>query len=103
MVLKPSQVLLHEYGHQIGLGDTYSENGLQNPANQPQGSVMMNAMSDSLSADDTAGIIKAWSIIYKKEAIQCGTGYQEGTAAVNTFNNFFVGRPALRAPRRRRR
>ena len=76
-----SRTLLHELGHQLGLGDTYSELGYQRPIGQPTG--IMNMYWDvpvgQLAPDDKAGILKVWKTISGELAIEeCPEGYVPG-------------------------
>ena len=80
---------LHEFGHQLGLGDTYTEVGYQVPIGQPQG--IMNsawAVSD-LTADDIAAVRHVWSMIYTGSSNPCSDDYQPGQVQENNLGSQF--------------
>ena len=72
------RVIAHEFGHLMGLGDTYSENGKFAPIMQPP-SIMQNAAS--FSEDDRAGIWNIWRYL-KSGGSPCGPGYREGQTSI---------------------
>jgi hypothetical protein len=54
------RVILHEFGHMMGLADTYSEGGYQTPINQPSGIMNYAYLYDELQPDDIAGAIAVY-------------------------------------------
>jgi hypothetical protein len=67
------RVVLHEYGHIVGLGDTYDEPGYQSVVGQPD-SVMRTAAHLDLEPDDIAGVRALWDHISNGKS-PCGSGY----------------------------
>ncbi len=93
---------LHEYGHQLGLGDTYTEAGYQTPQGQPAG--VMNLYFDvkTLTNDDIAGVRHVWNMIRTGSNNPCGSGYTAGTASTNRNGHRFCvplnGKPPTKPP-----
>ncbi|SMF05323.1 hypothetical protein [Pseudobacteriovorax antillogorgiicola] len=57
------KLVLHEYGHLLGLADTYNEPGRQELQDQPQ-AIMNNLwLVDGLQRDDEIGIRALWSYL----------------------------------------
>lgn len=82
------KLLMHEFGHVMGLGDTYAETGYQNPQNSPK-AVMNSFFSvDTLTDDDRAGLRALWAFINGAENI-CTDSYRVETATENTNSNKF--------------
>ncbi|MBL9020327.1 MAG: ricin-type beta-trefoil lectin domain protein [Myxococcales bacterium] len=86
---------LHEYGHQIGMADTYEEAGKQLPFDQPPG-VMNNynaiPVSD-LTDDDLASVRHVWARVSGRTTAQCPDGYVVGSSSPNVYNNRFCVLP----------
>lgn len=81
-------VVTHEYGHLLGLGDTYTISGQLEPHDQPVS--MMQIHNNPFTADDVAGVRAVWRFI-KTGGFSCGSGYRTGGTRANTFNyNFCV-------------
>ena len=84
---------LHEYGHQLGLGDTYSEATYQLPFDQPPG--IMNLYWDvpDLTDDDIASVRHVWARVSGRSTAQCPVGFVPGTAQPNTNGHIFCVYP----------
>ncbi|HZH14917.1 MAG TPA: RICIN domain-containing protein [Archangium sp.] len=84
---------LHEYGHQLGLGDTYSESSYQLPVDQPPG--VMNLYWDvpDLSEDDIASVRHVWARLKGHSTAQCPEGYVPGKADLNNNGHIFCVHP----------
>ncbi len=84
---------LHEYGHQLGLGDTYSEATYQLPVDQPPG--IMNLYWDvpDLSDDDIASVRHVWARLNGYSIAQCPDGYVPGTTQLNNNGHIFCVHP----------
>jgi len=80
---------LHEYGHQLGLGDTYTEAGYQVPQGQPAGVMALYFNVQTLTADDIAGVRQVWNMINTNSSNPCGAGYTAGTASPNSNGHRF--------------
>lgn len=76
------RIILHEMGHIMGLADTYTEPGYQQPIGQPIG--IMNRLSDvsGLTADDRAGAYALYEFINGRGSF-CDRGYSIGGAYEN--------------------
>lgn len=79
-------VVTHEYGHLIGMGDTYQIDGQLEPHNQPPS--MMQVHNHPFVQDDITGVRAIWRFI-KTGTFSCGEGYRTGSAGANTFNYAF--------------
>ncbi len=75
-------VLTHEFGHSLGLADTYSYSG-GTLAGQP-GSMMQNAVK--FTNDDKAGVWAMWSYLTTGQ-VRCGPGYVESSATNAGFSD----------------
>ena len=83
------RVFAHEYGHQIGLGDTYTEPGYQQPVGQPA-AIMNNLYAlNTLSEDDIDGIRHVWDRLRGATQAQCPLGYTIGQTNENRNNHNF--------------
>ena len=86
------KLVLHEMGHQMGLGDTYYEVGYQTPVGQPE-AIMNNLWwlaSPELTSDDVAGVKNVWDTIKRlKDVNQCPEGYVLGETGDNRNGNVF--------------
>ncbi|NOJ77415.1 RICIN domain-containing protein [Myxococcus xanthus] len=84
---------LHEYGHQLGLGDTYSEATYQLPFDQPPG--IMNLYWDvpDLTDDDIASVRHVWARLSGRSGSQCPAGFIPGTAQPNPNGHIFCVYP----------
>jgi hypothetical protein len=58
------RVILHELGHLMGLADTYTEPGYQQPINQPQSVMNYVYIHDRLQPDDIYGIRALWEYLH---------------------------------------
>ena len=74
---------MHEYGHQLGLGDTYTEASYQTPEGQPPGIMNLYYNVMDLTEDDIAGVRNVWRMIHTGSGDPCGEGYQKGKASKN--------------------
>ena len=96
--------LLHEFGHLMGLADTYVEEGYQNPVNQPNSIMRRGTRDPFLKEDDKAGIRQIWSYLNSNArkgwlskyewrgpipGNRCGEGYKKEEVTVNRFNVHF--------------
>ena len=83
------RVFAHEFGHQIGLGDTYYEVGYQQPVDQPAG--LMNSLYavNSLTEDDIAGVRHVWDLVRGATTAQCPQGYTYGQVNENRLGHLF--------------
>jgi hypothetical protein len=90
---------IHEYGHQVGLGDTYTENSYQIPIGQPEG-IMNNCWTTrELTEDDAAGVRNVWRMVRTNSKEPCGEGYVTGTARLNNNNHQFCIKDKNYTPR----
>jgi hypothetical protein len=80
---------MHEYGHQIGLGDTYTEAGYQTPVNQPAGIMNLYYKVQGLTQDDIDGVRQIWTMIRTNSNNPCAAGYGPGQAPVNNNRHRF--------------
>lgn len=80
---------LHEYGHQLGLGDTYTEAGYQVPIGQPQGIMNIAWEVSDLTADDVAAVRHVWSMIRTGSDDPCSDDYQPGQVQENNLGSRF--------------
>lgn len=74
------RLVLHEYGHLLGLADLYAEVGRQNPLNQPE-SIMKDVHTNKgLTSDDQAGIRALWDYLegHNDQACSVKLGYEVG-------------------------
>jgi hypothetical protein len=72
---------LHEYGHQIGLADDYSEPGYVQPVDQPPGIMKDCFTITDLTDDDVSSVRHIWALLNNPEsAPKCPAGYIVGTA-----------------------
>jgi hypothetical protein len=71
---------LHEYGHQVGLGDDYTEAGYQQPVDQPPG-IMNNCwILTDLTDDDVSSVRHIWARVNDPaNAPKCPANYVVGT------------------------
>ena len=81
------RIFIHEYGHQLGLGDSYTEEGYQQPIGQDPGMMNNLYVMQGLSADDIAGLRHVWDRIQGISNSQCPRGYITGDVKENR-NNF---------------
>lgn len=76
------RVILHEMGHMVGLSDTYTERGYQQPIGQPFG-IMNNLYNVQwLMPDDVAGANALYRYITGRGQF-CDGGYKQGGAYEN--------------------
>lgn len=101
--------LLHEYGHVLGLADTYVTPGVNEPVGQPDSlmqSVLVSpdqsssggggvsvisvgsSQADSPRPDDRAGIRAMWRYV-KTGRLDCGPGYRAGKVGANVIGYLF--------------
>lgn len=76
----------HEYGHMLGMGDTYTTEGVLEPVGQPTS--IYNQMLPILTDDDRAGVRAAWRYA-RTGYLSCGPGYHIGYATENAFRYLF--------------
>ena len=84
---------LHEYGHQIGLGDTYSEQGYQLPQGQPPGVMNLYYNVGDITPDDIDGIRHIWARVSGASADRCPAGYVESFVLINRNKHVFCLKP----------
>jgi hypothetical protein len=78
-------VMTHEYGHQLGLGDTYVQTGYQTPEGQPP-AVMNNPWEVSdLTGDDMDSVLHAWARVSGRTNAACPNGYVENKPSQNSL------------------
>jgi hypothetical protein len=76
-------VIVHEYGHLLGLGDTYTEKGESQPQESHPPSVYRGEGGTwDPSPDDIAGIGAVWKYI-ETGSFSCPQGYKKGTGWAN--------------------
>jgi hypothetical protein len=80
--------LLHEYGHLIGLADTYSEAGYQQPVGSPPAVMNSYYTVDGLTSDDEAGVLAVWRYLQGRED-PCSEGYAAGASDVDPAKTRF--------------
>lgn len=79
----------HELGHLLGLADTYSEPGYQQPIGQPA-AIMNNLWAlNNFTDDDLIGIRQLWRYISDANSDYCGALQNSGLALENNNNNVF--------------
>jgi hypothetical protein len=83
---------LHEMGHQFGLGDTYSEEGLQTPEHQPPSIMNIFWNVSDLTQDDIDSARHVWARVSGKTTEICPSGYTVGHAQQNIMRNTFCVR-----------
>jgi hypothetical protein len=76
------RVILHEMGHMVGLSDTYTEPGYQQPIGQPAGIMNMLYAVSWLTADDIAGANALYDFINGRGQF-CSGDYAVGGAYEN--------------------
>ncbi len=93
---------LHEYGHQLGLGDTYTEAGYEIPIGQPPGVMNLYYNVQTLTEDDIAAVRQIWYMINTKKTNPCATGYTTGATKLNNNGHRFCvktnGKPPVTPP-----
>lgn len=83
-------MVIHEFGHLIGIGDTYTIPGANEPANQPP--AIMNRYQDvswaELQPDDKAAIRAVWKHV-RSSVLACDGAYVPGGHGKNRWNYLF--------------
>ncbi|MEN9835343.1 MAG: hypothetical protein RL011_1536 [Pseudomonadota bacterium] len=74
------RVMRHEYGHLLGLGDTYTHDGYQAPTGQPD-SVMQSAR-ETFTQDDIDAVLHLWTRISGRSRNACPSGYIESGSTI---------------------
>jgi len=82
------KTILHEVGHLMGLADTYSEPGRQQPIGQPQSVMNYVYIHDRLQPDDVYGIRALWEYM-RYQGPFCRYPYGVGGALENPGNIAF--------------
>jgi ShK domain-like len=80
---------MHEYGHQVGLGDTYTEAGYELPVNQPPSIMNLYYNVQGLTQDDIDAVRQIWTMIRTNSTNPCAPGYGPGQATLNKNGHRF--------------
>ncbi len=92
------KLILHEYGHILGLGDTYYNPAYQTPENSPKAVMNSFYAVDDLTIDDIIGIQTLWDYLNGFGSI-CAPSYAEDKAEVNFWKTkFCIPAKTLPAP-----
>ncbi|MCU0663405.1 MAG: hypothetical protein MUC50_13895 [Myxococcota bacterium] len=80
---------MHEYGHQLAMGDTYTEVGYEQPIGQPASIMNLYYNVDGLTQDDIDGVRQIWYMLRTGSTNPCATGYVPGKALENRNGHRF--------------
>lgn len=83
-----NKLILHEYGHILGLSDTYIDAKYQTPENSPPAIMNSYYEVDTFTEDDIVGIRTLWDFLNFEGDI-CAPGYVDDKAEVNAWQARF--------------
>jgi hypothetical protein len=72
-------VMRHEYGHLLGLGDTYTEDGYQAPTGQP---ISLMQGHNTFTQDDIDSVLHVWARVSGRSNNLCPSGYIESGSTI---------------------